>query len=142
MKFIVSTLALIVLLGCSHPNSAVRSAMQQNSAAHARAIKPYFDDLSQTWMTNFVTRQFVNDLHKVDVSGCPRAFQIVWVDYVHTCEREANYNLLTLGWDVARTMHGGFEHVAEHVDKMNANESFRQLESCAVTFGIPAHYHP
>ena len=37
----------------------------------------------------FNTRQYVNELHKIDPSHTPKKFQLAWLDYVQAWEREA-----------------------------------------------------
>ena len=36
----------------------------------------------------FNTREYVNELHRIDASRCPKKFQLAWLDYVQAWERE------------------------------------------------------
>jgi hypothetical protein len=57
-----------------------------NAAKHSNQILTYRNGISRT---NFLTSQYVGELHKIDTSACPKKFQLTWLNYVQAWEVEA-----------------------------------------------------
>lgn len=73
---------------------AVATVLNQNNqaASAAQQIRTFGSHST----TNFNAHQFVTELSRIDSSGCPKRFQLVWLDYVQAWERAADQTPSTM----------------------------------------------
>jgi hypothetical protein len=88
---IVSILLFLFLIGgffASYIYKAVESQSIVNVINQSASAAQNSMQISRKYR-RFLGSKYVGELHKIDTSACPKKFQLVWLNYVHAWELQA-----------------------------------------------------
>lgn len=86
-------------------------------------------------------RSYVAELHKIDVSDCPKVFRLAWLDYVQAWERHIDLpGKLGRGLEATGSLYAqsgpAFKQAQDRMISADPNEAFRRLQRAAVECGV------
>lgn len=121
---------------------AARRAELRRKAIHA--VKPTtIPIIGQTiGDTNEVAMaEFLPGLQSISTEGCPKKFRLAWLDYVHACERAAEYPTLRKLEDVVQSVGSWnnpavLKEVEDRASRRDIREAWRQCQRVALEFDV------
>jgi len=98
----------------------------------------------------FQTKTFVNELHNVDTSACPKRFQMAWLDYVQAWERKGEVTpdtalvdfLYGVGGVYAKSSKMADMAAEPHEAKNAVEQSWQRVERVAWEYDVQVLFQP
>ena len=131
---------LAILVGCQQgkqDQAAIKSVFEQRSEARKASTV----DIGKKKGVMFDGNAYVNALHKIDASACPKKFQLAWLDYVQAWERNKapiNDFASKAEFAVGLAFHStaAVSDSVERIKRGDTDEAFRQIVRVAAQYDV------
>ncbi len=126
---------------------AISNVVTQRFVARKKCTRVNQDVPGMTPQKSLSAVDYVTALHNIDTSSCPKKFRLVWLDYVQTWERMAQYPPIRKIEDIVQSAEAilnpsGLADVDQRADKRDTTEAWRQCVRVALEFDVDVHPDP
>jgi len=89
----------------------------------------------------FSLREYTSSLERISTAKCPESFRFAWLNYTQTLQRaEAPFSglgsVVEFGVSVVKPSGAGTKDALARLDKLDAPEAWRRLETVALHYGV------